>query len=135
MAIIYGLSNLHKLNRFLRKNGLPRFKPRTRVTWKDPLEKKRYEAPIGEQWFMPRSDLRQSKMIYEIVRFQFERKGRKEERIRIGYYIIGKKPRVKNKWTWGQFCPYYRTEDLKALLPLLKDILDAAKVPGRYSGE
>lgn len=24
-----------------------------------------------------------------------------EKEIRIGYYILGKKPRMKNKWTWG----------------------------------
>ena len=90
-----------------------KFEPRSKVTWKEPIEKRRHKSPIDEQWFIPRSDLKESKMLYEILRFQYERNGRKEERIRIGYDVIGKKPRVRNKWTWGQFCPYYRNKDLK----------------------
>jgi len=32
---------------------------------------------------------------------EFENK-RKE--LRLGYYIIGKKPRMRGRWVWGQFC-------------------------------
>ncbi|PWB53890.1 MAG: hypothetical protein C3F13_08265 [Anaerolineales bacterium] len=40
------------------------------------------------------------KAIY-IQRIQFEKEGSIE--LRLGYYIIGKKPRVIGKWVWGQF--------------------------------
>jgi len=35
---------------------------------------------------------------------------------RIGYYIVGRIGRAKNKWTWGQFCPMIPVEDFKKLL-------------------
>ena len=34
---------------------------------------------------------------------------------RIGYYIIGRNGRVKNKWTWGQYCPLIPQEDFRTL--------------------
>jgi len=36
--------------------------------------------------------------------------------LRIGYYIIGKKPRMRGKWVWGQFAPFFPKSDLKKLL-------------------
>jgi hypothetical protein len=45
--------------------------------------------------------------------------GKKE--IRIGYYIIGKKPRMKNKWVWGQFCPLFPKQDLLKLIKKAKN--------------
>jgi len=36
--------------------------------------------------------------------------------IRIGYYIIGKKGRMKGKWVWGQFCPLLPKQDLRKLI-------------------
>lgn len=44
--------------------------------------------------------------------------GKKE--IRVGYYILGKKPRMKDKWTWGQFCPFFPKEDLIDLIKKAK---------------
>jgi len=35
---------------------------------------------------------------------------------RMGYYIIGKNGRAKNKWTWGQFCPMIPKNDFNKLL-------------------
>ena len=40
------------------------------------------------------------KAIY-LQRFRFEEDGRIE--LRLGYYIIGKKPKMDGKWVWGQF--------------------------------
>jgi hypothetical protein len=28
---------------------------------------------------------------------------------RIGYYIIGKKPKMRGKWVWGQYAPFITT--------------------------
>ena len=58
-----------------------------------------------------------SKKIFVLQEIIFE-DGKKE--IRIGYYIIGKKPRMKNKWTWGQFCPLFPKKDLIKLIEKAK---------------
>jgi len=44
--------------------------------------------------------------------------GKKE--IRIGYYIIGKKPRSKGRWVWGQYCPFFPKKDLIKLVDKAK---------------
>ena len=36
--------------------------------------------------------------------------------LRLGYYIIGKKPKARGKWVWGQFCPFIALKDLKKIL-------------------
>jgi len=35
---------------------------------------------------------------------------------RLGYYIIGKKPKTKGKWVWGQYAPFITDRDLKELI-------------------
>jgi len=35
---------------------------------------------------------------------------------RFGYYIIGKKGRAKDKWVWGQYCPFIPRRDFKKLI-------------------
>lgn len=45
--------------------------------------------------------------------------GNKE--IRIGYYIIGKKPRMQGKWVWGQYCPFIPKHDFEKLLDKAKE--------------
>jgi len=36
--------------------------------------------------------------------------------LRFGYYIIGKRPRMAGKWTWGQFAPHIPLEDFRAIV-------------------
>lgn len=36
--------------------------------------------------------------------------------LRLGYYIIGKKPRVKGKWVWGQYATLMPTNDFRAVV-------------------
>lgn len=40
---------------------------------------------------------------------------------RVGYYIRGQISKMKNRWTWGQFCPMIPKEDLDKLLKLGKE--------------
>jgi hypothetical protein len=35
---------------------------------------------------------------------------------RIGYYMIGHKPRMKGKWAWGQFAAMMTAEELKLIV-------------------
>ena len=39
-----------------------------------------------------------------------------EKEIRIGYYIKGKKPKIRGKWVWGQYCPFLPESDFKELI-------------------
>ena len=36
--------------------------------------------------------------------------------IRLGYYVIGTKPKMKDKWVWGQFAVLMVLDDFKALI-------------------
>lgn len=39
---------------------------------------------------------------------------------RVGYYIVGKFGRAKDKWVWGQFCPMIPQNDFKKLVDKAK---------------
>jgi len=41
--------------------------------------------------------------------------------LRLGYYIIGKKPRNRNKWVWGQFCTMMPTNVFEQIIQLTRD--------------
>ena len=38
------------------------------------------------------------------------------EELRLGYYIIGKKPGMRGRWVWGQYCPFIPQSDFKKLV-------------------
>lgn len=40
--------------------------------------------------------------------------------LRFGYHIIGKKPKKRGKWVWGQYCPFITDKDLKLLIQKAK---------------
>lgn len=40
--------------------------------------------------------------------------------VRLGYHIIGKKPKVKDKWVWGQFAAFIPKQDLMKLIDKAK---------------
>ena len=39
---------------------------------------------------------------------------------RLGYYIVGKIGRTKDKWMWGQFCPLIPVDDYNRLIEKAK---------------
>ncbi|MBI4812549.1 hypothetical protein HY798_03905 [Candidatus Falkowbacteria bacterium] len=73
--------------------------------------------------FLPQHNTNEKYYIVERLRL-VELKGKitnKNSRIgqveyRMGYYIVGRIGRAKNKWTWGQFCPMIPTEDFNKLI-------------------
>lgn len=116
---IYYQDDLPDLNRFLRAAGLPSFKHLQKwVPWTHPVSGKKTWYEITDQWLLPRSDMRQSKMIYAIQKFPTK----EGARIRIAYYIIGKRPKAKGRWAPGQYPPWYRPKDLANLAPLFKKL-------------
>jgi hypothetical protein len=36
--------------------------------------------------------------------------------VRLGYYILGKKPAMKDKWVWGQYCTMLPANELLELV-------------------
>ena len=77
--------------------------------------------PDGSEWHFKvigeilhrRSDL--PRQLYRLQRLQFDDKY-KYEQFRLGYDIIGKKPRMKGKWIWGQYCPFIPKKDFRAII-------------------
>ena len=57
------------------------------------------------------SDNRDKLIVLQRIRFE---RGRKE--IRLGYYIIGKKPKMKGRWVWGQFAALMPLRDFRVLI-------------------
>jgi hypothetical protein len=51
--------------------------------------------------------------------------GKKE--IRVGYYIIGKLPRMKDRWVWGQYAAFIP-------LPVFRRLLRKAFAKGWFGG-
>ena len=45
---------------------------------------------------------------------RFDGDGR--EQVRVGYYVIGKKPKMLGRWIWGQYATMMPLEDFKALI-------------------
>lgn len=70
---------------------------------------------IGKYVTLRQSDY--SEKIFVLQEIIFE-DGKKE--LRLGYYIIGKKPRTKDKWVWGQYCPFFPKQDLVKLIEKAK---------------
>jgi hypothetical protein len=55
-----------------------------------------------------------------IVLQQIQQEGKAKPEYRLGYYMIGVKPRMKGKWTWGQFATIMPAEDLHAIITAAK---------------
>lgn len=85
---------------------------------------------IREKWFfLPASNLPKAK-VFVIEKLRKVKSDGKlahkdawkegEVEYRIGYYIVGKIGRAKNKWWWGQSCPIIPTSDLEKIMKQIK---------------
>jgi len=74
------------------------------------------ESPIGSQLWMNyvASNLRLRTRRLSCRRFVTKTDGRIE--YRLGYYMIGVKPRMAGKWTWGQYATLIPARDFRALI-------------------
>jgi hypothetical protein len=66
---------------------------------------------INRSVSLPQSNYPEKTFVLQEIEFE---DGKQE--IRVGYYIIGKKPKMKDKWVWGQFCPIFPRDDLRKLI-------------------
>ncbi|MFH1457098.1 MAG: hypothetical protein ABIF17_03210 [Patescibacteria group bacterium] len=94
---------------------LPQFKPNQEGQITD-INGKKIKFKVIKQVKYQQSNYHEKIFVLQDLLFE---NGKKE--IRIGYYIIGKKPKMKGKWVWGQFCPLFPKKDLLALLKKAKD--------------
>lgn len=52
--------------------------------------------------------------IISLQLLRFDEDGR--EQVRVGYYVIGKKPRMRGRWVWGQFATMMPLDDFTWLV-------------------
>jgi len=79
------------------------------------IDGKRSNFKIGKYVTLRQSNYPGKIFVLQEILFE---DGKKE--LRLGYYIIGKKPRSKDKWVWGQFCPLFPKQDLIKLIDKAK---------------
>jgi hypothetical protein len=70
---------------------------------------------ITDEVRVTQSDMRE-KILY-LQRIEFEDK---RIEVRLGYYIIGKKPNMRGRWVWGQFAALMPLQDFRALVRAAK---------------
>lgn len=99
---------------------MPKVKKLPKLTIKDSgslidIDGKRENFKIGRYVTLRQNNYAEKIFVLQEILFE----NRKKE-IRIGYYIIGKKPRSKGKWVWGQYCPFFPKQDLIKLIEKAK---------------
>jgi hypothetical protein len=67
---------------------------------------------IADEITRPHSGVPSKIICLQLLRFDED--GR--EQVRIGYYVIGKKPRMLGRWVWGQYATMMPLKDFKALI-------------------
>lgn len=68
---------------------------------------------IEDELSIPQRDLPTKSIHLQRVRFDDGR-----EEMRLGYYIIGKKKRMRGKWVWGQFATLMPASDFRKIVRL-----------------
>lgn len=72
----------------------------------------RFYFEIEDEIHIPQSG-KPDKLIY-LQRLKFESDGRVE--LRLGYYVIGKKPAMRGRWVWGQFATMIPLSDFRKII-------------------
>lgn len=78
------------------------------------IEGKTVKFEIGKYILLQQSDYKPKYFILQEI-FFLTSKGRRKE-LRFGYYIKGKKPKMRGKWVWGQYAPLIPVGDLRKLI-------------------
>ena len=71
-----------------------------------------FHFTVADEFHIRQSSL-PSKLIY-LQRLRFESDGRLE--LRLGYYMIGKKPAMRGRWVWGQFATILPVADFRKII-------------------
>jgi hypothetical protein len=74
---------------------------------------RRLHFTITDEFHVEQSG-RPGKLIYlQLIKFDDGR-----EQLRLGYYIIGKKPAMRGRWVWGQFATFMPAVDFREIVNL-----------------
>ncbi len=76
-----------------------------------PPDGKRLRFTITDEIRRVQSDLPSKIIVLERVLFDDDR-----VEVRLGYYIIGKKPKMLGKWVWGQYATLLPLADFAAIV-------------------
>ena len=98
-------------------DNLPVLKLNGRGGLTDINGRRRYFKIIEPPIIVKQSTYHEKVFIFQ--RVQFEDDGTIE--LRLGYYIIGKKPRMRGRWVWGQSCPLMPEGDFTRLMLAAKN--------------
>ena len=80
-------------------------------TLKVPLDGNILRFKIVDEIRRVQSDMAEKTLCLQRIKFEDGR-----EEFRLGYYIIGKLPKMKGKWVWGQFAPLIPREDFVSII-------------------
>ena len=72
---------------------------------------KRISFKIVDEIIHRQSDTKRK--VFYLQKLEFEN-GKVE--LRLGYYILGEKPGMKNRWVWGQYTPQMPSIDFKEII-------------------
>lgn len=74
---------------------------------KDPVSGEKRYFTIVDEIQRQQSNAKHKTIVLQKLRFDDP----DEIQLRLGYYIIGKRPRMEGKWTWGQYATFLPPED------------------------
>ena len=77
---------------------------------KHPVTGEKRHFTIEDEIRKTQSNKKDKIIVLQKLRFQDN-----EVVLRLGYYIVGKLPKMKNKWTWGQYAPFIPIRDFKSI--------------------
>jgi len=83
-------------------------KPRFLITVPDGY---RYRFTVTDEILRPQTGTPEKLLCLQRIKFEDNK-----EEIRLGYYIIGKKPKMRGKWVWGQYCTLLPLSDFRELV-------------------
>ncbi len=85
-------------------------------------ERKKLRFPDGSvRWYRIADEIRKFQSSNEQKYFCLQKlkyEDGDDEETRFGYYIIGKKKRMRGKWVWGQYCPLLPKGDFEEIIKL-----------------
>jgi hypothetical protein len=56
----------------------------------------------------------------KLIYLQKIKRSRGREELRLGYFIIGKKPAMRGRWVWGQYATFLPASDLRRIIKMAK---------------
>jgi hypothetical protein len=78
---------------------------------KDPVTKEKRYFTIIDEIRKKQSNAKHKTLVLQKLKFL----DNNETQLRLGYYILGKLPRMKGKWTWGQYATFLPIKDFKSI--------------------